>query len=66
MVTFVHSYSHNRPLDGSHNVEVALSENEFDTPGLNDSFIHPTDLVLVNKVMAFSLISFSQILAAAM
>ncbi len=22
------------PLDGSHNVEVALSENEFDTPGV--------------------------------
>ncbi len=32
MVTFVQSYSYNRPFDGSHNVEVALSENEFDTP----------------------------------
>ncbi len=29
---FVQSYSYNRPFDGSHNVEVALSENEFDTP----------------------------------
>ncbi len=35
MVTFVQSYSHNRPFDGSHNVEVALSENEFDTPALD-------------------------------
>ncbi len=26
-------------LDGSHNVEVALSENEFDTPGL-DHFLY--------------------------
>ncbi len=34
MVTFVQSYSYNRPFDGSHNVEVALSENEFDTPDL--------------------------------
>ncbi len=34
MVTFVQSYSYNRPFDGSHNVEVALSENEFDTPAL--------------------------------
>ncbi len=37
MVTFVQSYSYNRPFDGSHNVEVALSENEFDTPVLNHS-----------------------------
>ncbi len=28
---FVQSYSYNRPFDGSHNVEVALSENEFDS-----------------------------------
>ncbi len=35
MVTFVQSYSYNRPFDGSHNVEVALSENEFDTPDLD-------------------------------
>ncbi len=34
MVTFVNSYSYNRPFDGSHNVKVALSENEFDTPDL--------------------------------
>ncbi len=34
MVTFVQSYSYNQPFDGSHNVEVALSENEFDTPAL--------------------------------
>ncbi len=34
MVTFVQSYSYNRPFDDSHNVEVAFSENEFDTPDL--------------------------------
>ncbi len=33
MVTFVQSYGYNRPFD-EHNVEVALSENEFDTPAL--------------------------------
>ncbi len=33
MVTFVHTY--NRPFDGSYNVEVALSENEFDTSVLD-------------------------------
>ncbi len=32
---FVQSYSYNRPFDGSHNVEVALSEKEFDTPDLS-------------------------------
>ncbi len=37
MVTFVKSYSYNRPFDGSHNVEVALSENEFDTPAIKPS-----------------------------
>ncbi len=31
---FVQSYSYNRPFDGSH-VEVALSENEFVTPGID-------------------------------
>ncbi len=36
---FVQSYSYNRPFDGSHNVEVALSENEFDTPGIGTSFV---------------------------
>ncbi len=34
MVTFVQSYSYNRPFDDSHNVEEALSENEFDTFGV--------------------------------
>ncbi len=34
---FVQSYSYNRPFDGSHNVEVALSENEFDTPALKQT-----------------------------
>ncbi len=29
---FVQFYSYNRPFGGSHNVEVALSENEFDPP----------------------------------
>ncbi len=33
-VTSVQSYSYNRPFDGSHNVEVALGENEFDSPAL--------------------------------
>ncbi len=37
MVTFVQCYCYNRPFDGSHNVEVALSENEFDTPALRHS-----------------------------
>ncbi len=38
MVTFVQSYSYNRPFDGSHNVEVALGENEFDTPAIAYTF----------------------------
>ncbi len=42
MVTFVQSYSYNRPFDGSHNVEVALSENEFDTPVLRVQEIDKT------------------------
>lgn len=33
------SYSYNRPFEGSHNAEVALSENEFDTPALNECII---------------------------
>ncbi len=37
-------YSYNRPFDGSHNVEVALSENEFDTPALNINISY-SDLV---------------------
>ncbi len=36
--TFVQSHSFNRAFDGSHNVEVALSGNEFDTPELEDVF----------------------------
>ncbi len=35
----IQSYSFNRPFDGSHNVEVALSENEFDTPDLVHLFL---------------------------
>ncbi len=35
---FVQSYSYNLPFDGSHNVEVALSENQFDTPALKGEF----------------------------
>jgi len=27
-------YSYNRPFEGSHEADVALGENEFDTPGL--------------------------------
>ncbi len=36
MVTFVQSYSYNRPFDGSHDVGVALSENEFGTPAIDN------------------------------
>lgn len=34
VVTFIQSYSYNRPFKGKHNVDVARAENEFDTPGL--------------------------------
>ncbi len=37
METFEQSYSNNRPFDGSHDVEVALSKNEFDNPALTSS-----------------------------
>ncbi len=36
--TFVQSHSFNQAFDGSHNVEVALSGNDFDTPELEDVF----------------------------
>ncbi len=41
----MYSLSYNRPFDGSHNVEVALSENEFDTPALDSSgiMVHKND-----------------------
>lgn len=32
VVTFIQSYSYNRPFKGKHNVDVARAENEFDTP----------------------------------
>lgn len=34
VVTFIQSYSYNRPFKGKHNVDVARAENEFDTPVL--------------------------------
>ncbi len=39
MVTFAQSYSYNRQFDGSHNVEVALSENEFDIPAIDHDIL---------------------------
>ncbi len=46
MVTFVQSYSYNRPFDGSHNTEVALSENEFDTTDLHSFFLYSTKHII--------------------
>ncbi len=49
------AYSYNRPFDGSHNVEVALSENEFDTPDIKCKSI---ELFLYHRAMQIYLWSF--------
>lgn len=39
VVTFIQSYSYNRPFKGKHNVDVARAENEFDTPALGCRYL---------------------------
>lgn len=33
---FIQSHIYNRPFEGNHNADVALDENEFDTPALKE------------------------------